>query len=184
MARINQVTPPPLKSPISDANGNITNAWAIWCRDLYARTSDKKSNSIDENKNESDQSFLAVDVTLEQTIDQVNVNTGDILGHSELEAAHGSNGNIVGFNDLATEVIQGLVKQVAAVEDAVNSTVEVTETAVDAPLLYSQNSAQETTGLARANKAGINQLTTDLNAVKSVLNLLISNSKAAGQMTT
>ncbi len=185
MARINQVTPPPLKSPIADANGKITNAWAIWCRDLYARTSDKKSNSIDENKASSDQALLSVDTSLEEAIDQVNVNTGNILTgalHQDSEAAHGSNGNIVGFDDLATEVIQGLVKQMAAVAAAVNSTVEITETAVDAPLLYIQSSVQETTDLARANKAGINQLTTDLNAVKSALNLLLANSKAAGQM--
>ncbi|MEY8206108.1 MAG: hypothetical protein RPR40_13675 [Bermanella sp.] len=139
---------------------------------------------------------MDINATQEDIITQINANISAIFAneagiaantqnqtsHQEAETAHGSNGNIVGFDDLATALVQGLVKQMAAVAGAVDSTVEITQTVVDAPLLYSQSSLQELIGLSRANKAGINQLKTDLNAVKTVLNNLIQTNKAAGQM--
>ena len=202
----NLVSQPPLTAAIVDANGMPSKAWAIWFRDLYRRTSYKGGNAIDDNKNEIDEELLAITATLEETIVQVNVNiegiavnadnisinalaiqvnADNLATHEALESAHGSNGVIVGFDDLANEAIQGLVKRMAALADAIASTVEVVQAdASAAPATYSQAHSQELVDLSNTNKAAINTLVTDFNNAVTVLNNLIARSKTSGQMTT
>lgn len=202
----NLVSQPPLTAAIVDANGMPSKAWAIWFRDLYRRTSYKGGNAIDDNKTEVDNELLVLTATLEETIVQVNINiegisvnadnisinalaiqnnADNLASHEALESAHGSNGDIVGFNDLADETTQGLVKRMAALADAIASTAGVVVSdASAAPATYSQSHSQELVDLSNANKAAINTLVTDFNNAVTVLNNLIARSKTSGQMTT
>lgn len=202
----NLVTAPPLLNPIADKNGNLSRAWSIWFRDLYRRTAYKGGNAIDDNKNEIDNSIIDIDATLQEVIDQVIINIDNIQTnntaivvnetaiqqnetdldvHEALTTAHGSNGNIVGFDDLATEVLYGLVKRMATLGDAIQSTATVVQAdATAAPGAYSQTHSQELVDLSNANKAAINSLVTDFNNAVTVLNNLIARSKTSGQMTT
>tara|TARA_R110000782_G_scaffold64767_5_gene131932 strand:- start:2515 stop:3132 length:618 start_codon:yes stop_codon:yes gene_type:complete len=202
----NLVSQPPLNTPIVDKGGLPSRAFAIWMRDVYRRTAYKGGNAIDDNKADTDQDLVDVNATLQETIVQVNenieaisddaqgiltnaegilTNAENLTTHEELEEAHGSNGNVVGFNDLADETVQGLVKRMASLADAVQSTVEVViADAAAAPVAYSQAHSQSLTDLSNANKAAVNALVTDLNNAILVLNDLIAKSKASGQMTT
>jgi len=195
----NLVSQPPLNTPVVDANGLPSRAFSTWMRDIYRRVAYKGGNAIDNNKAELDQELVDVNATLQETIVQVNeniqgiaenaqgvlTNAENLVVHEELEEAHGSNGNIVGFNDLAGETTQGLVKRMTLLSDAVQSTVEVVVAdAVAAPVAYSQAHSQSLADLSNANKAAINTLATDLNNAIIVLNDLIAKSKASGQMTT
>tara|TARA_R110000744_G_scaffold314268_1_gene421325 strand:- start:1788 stop:2399 length:612 start_codon:yes stop_codon:yes gene_type:complete len=198
----NQVSLPPLNVPMINSDGTPSRVWSAWFRDLYKRTADKGGNAIDDNKGVIDGTIK----TLEEVIAQVLINIIDISGNSDdiatnalaiqsntdnlethelLETAHGSNGDIVGFDDLADEITQGLVKRMALLTDAIASTVDVVQAdASVAPAAYSQAHSQELVDLSNANKAAINTLVTDFNNAVTVLNNLIARSKASGQMTT
>lgn len=104
--------------------------------------------------------------------------------HVSSSEAHGSNGDIVGFNDAALETTLGLVKRMAAIEFASETSVSiVTPDIGTAPLAYDQAYTQSVTNLANESKAAINQLALDLNDAISVLNNLLAESKTSGQMT-
>lgn len=103
--------------------------------------------------------------------------------HVNAFEAHGSNGEIVGFNDLANESLAGLVKQMLLVSDAAESSVNiVTADLSAAPAIYDQAYMQLVADLTNENKAAVNQLSLDLNAAIAQLNELIANSKSSGQM--
>ncbi len=105
--------------------------------------------------------------------------------HVNASQAHGSNGDVVGFNDLADEAIVGLVKRMASIANAVDSTVNITTADIGAaPATYDQAYTQLVTDLTNENKAAINQLASDLNDAIAVLNNLLAESKTSGQMTT
>lgn len=105
--------------------------------------------------------------------------------HVNASQAHGSNGDIVGFNDLADEATVGLVKRMASIADAVETTVDITTADIGAaPAAYDQAYTQSVTNLTNENKAAINQLASDLNDAIAVLNNLLAESKTSGQMTT
>ena len=90
--------------------------------------------------------------------------------HINASEAHNSNGDIVGFDDLADEI---------------DSTVNiVTPNIGAAPAAYNQVYTQSVTDLTNENKAAINQLASDLNDAIAVLNNLLAESKSSGQMTT
>ena len=188
----NLVSQPPLTVAISDSNGMPSKAWAIWFRDLYRRTSYKGGNSIDDNKEVTDEELLLITASLGETITQVNeniegisTNADNLDEHELLKTAHGSNGDIVGFLDLADEATVGLVKRMVSLADAVASTASVVvANASVAPAAYSQAHSQSLVDLSNANKAAINILVTDLNNAVTVLNNLIAKSKTSGQMTT
>lgn len=105
--------------------------------------------------------------------------------HINAFQAHGSNGDIVGFDDLADESTVGLVKRMAYIADAVETTVDITTADIGAaPATYDQDYTQSVTDLTNENKAAINQLASDLNDAIAVLNNLLAESKTSGQMTT
>lgn len=205
----NIVSAPPLQTAVLDNNGFMSRAWAVFFRDIYNRTSYKGGNAIDTNAN----GLLSLNSTLQDTISNVNTNTANITTNSEniaasaeqiainaetieankvefdehaaAEEAHGSNGVIVGFGDLADETTVGLVKRMAAIANASNSLVNIgTADIAAAPAAYNQAYIQTIATLTNENKAAINQLATDLNAAISVLNDLLAQSKSSGQMTT
>jgi 2-phospho-L-lactate guanylyltransferase (CobY/MobA/RfbA family) len=90
----------------------------------------------------------------------------------------------VGFDDLADETTQGLVKRMISLSDAVASLVSVVVAdASAAPATYTQAHTQSLVDLSNANKAAINLLVSDLNNAIIVLNDLILKSKNSGQMT-
>lgn len=93
--------------------------------------------------------------------------------------------NSVTPDDLATELLVGLVKRMASIADAVDSSVDiVTPDIGSAPATYDQSYTQSVTDLTNENKAAINQLASDLNDAIAVLNNLLAESKSSGQMTT
>lgn len=187
----NLVSSPPLTTPITNGNGVLTRPWSIWFRDIYSRTSYKKSNAIDDNKIETDGEILTLNESIAVNIadiatnaSAIQVNTANLLAHELLEIAHGSNGSIVGLDDLADETTQGLVKRMISLSDAVASVVSVVVADVSAaPATYTQSHSQELVDLSNANKAAINALVTDMNNAIIVLNNLILESKNTGQMT-
>ena len=184
----NLVSQPPLTTAITDGNGVLTRAWAIWLRDVYKRIAYKGGNSIDENAENIEFNLE----TLAEVIDQVIINISDIeqnsdnlKAHELLEEAHGSNGNIVGFNDLATVLLVGLVNQMALVNDAVDSTVSVTSpdatistVSVDspsiasAPAVYDQAFTDTIVTLVNELKSDANQLVSDVNPSATLSNEL------------
>tara|TARA_R110000744_G_scaffold309396_1_gene417286 strand:+ start:724 stop:1308 length:585 start_codon:yes stop_codon:yes gene_type:complete len=191
----NLVSQPPLNTPIVDKNGLPSRVFSIWMRDIYKRIAFKGGNAIDENANITD----GVVDTLEEVIivveyqetriiantDNIQLNATNLSDHELLETAHGSNGAIIGLDDLAEEAIQGLVKRMALIADGVASSANVVQAdASAAPAAYSQAHSQELVDLSNANKVAINLLVTDFNNAVTVLNTLIANSKTSGQMTT
>jgi hypothetical protein len=181
----NIVSQPPLMTAMVDNKGMPSRAWGIFFRDLYRRTAFQGDNAIDGNKSETDQELVNVNSTLQEIIVAVNQNNSDLTDHENSEEAHGSNGNIVGFNDLATNALNGLVKQMTLIANAIVSTATVTNAdASSAPTTYTQAHSQELVALSNANKAAINTLVVDLNNSIAILNQLIAASKIAGQMAT
>lgn len=187
----NIVSKPPLQAPVVDANNLMTRAWASWFRDLYVRTSFKGGNAIDNNKDEVDEELLGINSTLNETIVQTNENTQGVASnkqnleaHVQEEVAHESNGKIVGFDDTANETKFGIVKRMAVIADAEESSVEITTPDIaTAPVAYDQAYIQTIADLTNENKAAINQLAIDLNNAIGVLNNLLAKSKTSGQMT-
>ncbi len=187
-----------------DSNGMPSKAWSVWFRDLYRRTSYKGGNAIDDNKETTDEELLLITASLEETISQVNENIEDISTnadnlntHEQLDEAHGSNGNIVGFNDAATALLFGLVKQMVLVANAVDSTVDVTSpdatvsivsvtspnattstvsvTSPDvaaAPVAYDQTFTNTIVTLVNELKGDVNQLVADVNPSATLANEL------------
>ena len=129
--------------------------------------------------------FITLAGTLDVTTSSTEQTASDLLEHEELAEAHGSNGDIVGFLDLADETVVGLVKRMALLSDAIGSTASVTVSDVEpAPADYSETHVQALVDLANANKTVINQLVSDFNAAVTVLNSLITSSKDSGQMSS
>jgi methyl-accepting chemotaxis protein len=93
--------------------------------------------------------------------------------------------NSVTPDDLATELLVGLVKKMADIADAVDSSVNIATPDIgSAPATYDQAYTQSVTDLTNESKAAINQLASDLNDAIAVLNNLLAESKTSGQMTT
>ncbi|WP_375194143.1 hypothetical protein, partial [Marinobacter sp.] len=91
-----------------------------------------------------------------QAIEQLELTLNNHINASQ---AHGSNGDIVGFNDLADESTVGLVKRMVSIADAADSMVDITTADIGpAPAAYDQVYAQLVTDLTNENKAAINQL--------------------------
>ena len=189
----NLVSQPPLTVAISDSNGMLNKSWAIWFRDLYRRTAYKGGNAIDANKEVTDAELLAINASLEETILQVNeniegitTNTNNLVEHESLESAHGSNGDIVGFNDLATDLLFGLVKQMLLVTDANESNVNIDSpnATVSTVNVVSPNAIVSTVSVASPDvalaPAAYNQTFTDtivtmVNELKGDVNQLVSD---------
>ena len=176
----NIVSQPPFGAPAIDAQGKMSKPWAVWFRDIYNRVAFKGGNAIDE----TDTNLEEVALVVNQNVEDIEANADNLTTHVGLESAHGSNGDIVGFNDTAGEATFGLVKRMAAIVDAVDSTASVVVAdAAAAPAAYNQAYTQTLADLANANKSAINQVVIDLNAAIAVLNNLLAKSKTSGQMT-
>lgn len=124
-------------------------------------------------------------VNIEANAQAIVLLANSLDSHINAFQAHGSNGDIVGFNDLADESTVGLVKRMASIADAVDSAVNIATADIGAaPVAYDQAYTQLVTDLTNENKAAINQLASDLNDAIAVLNNLLAESKTSGQMTT
>lgn len=155
-----------------------TNALAIAqnAEDIAANTEAIIQNALAIAQNTADISANAAAIVLL---------ANSLDSHVNASQAHGSNGDIVGFNDLADESTVGLVKRMALIADAVETTVDITTADIGAaPATYDQVYTQSVTDLTNENKAAINQLASDLNDAIAVLNNLLAESKSSGQMTT
>ena len=129
---------------------------------------------------------IATNVTgISTNITNITTNATNLTTHEALTIAHGSNGDVVGKLDLATESLVGLVKQMDLVSDAVASTVAVASADVAAAgATYDQTYTDTIVTLVNETKADLNTLTTDLNAVITVVNTLLADSKTSGQMNS
>lgn len=184
----NIVSSPPLTAPVVDASGKMSRPWSIFFRDIYKRTSYKGGNAIDDN-------VIDLDITLEtlgEAIDQIVINanviasnSNNLTDHEGAEQAHGSNGNVVGFNDLATTLSVGLVKQMESVSNASNSSASVTSpnatlssvsitspSIATAPATYDQTFIDTIVTLVNELKLGTNQIVTDVNPTATLANEL------------
>ena len=123
-------------------------------------------------------------VNIQTNVDAILFLTNALDTHVNAFQAHGSNGDIVGFNDTADEATVGLVRRMALIADAVDTTVDIVTSDIGAaPATYDQTYTQSVTDLTNENKAAINQLASDLNDAIAVLNSLLSESQTSGQMT-
>jgi len=201
MTVVNQVPTPPLQVPILDNNGRMSKPWAIFNRELYNYLAYKGGNSIsgldvrvaaNEEQIALNVAAIAVNAAaISVNADNIQINADDIAdldtnfdAHVAADAAHGSNGDIVGFNDLATEILRGLVLQMDLVNNAVNSSTSAVGSANAQTGVYVQADVQSIADLANSTKTAVNTLVTDVNNVVTQLNDLIAKSKTAGQMNT
>lgn len=186
MADENLVSQPPLTTAIIDQGGTTSKVWAIWFRDVYKRVAFKGGNAIDDNADIIDGTIDTLDEAIAQIIQNafdIDENAAAISDHAGLTEAHGSNGAVVGKSDVATELLVGLVKQMAVVANAVQSIVEVTSTDIAAaPAAYDQTYTDTIVTLSNELKSDVNQLVTNLNSAIDQLNSLLANSKTSGQM--
>lgn len=146
------------------------------------------AEAIAENASSIAQNALAI----ADNTDKINNNADAILllsnsldNHVNAFEAHGSNGDIVGFNDLAEEAKAGLVNRMAEIADAVDTQVNIATADIGpAPAAYDQAYEQSIADLVNENKAAINEIAQDFSGAVSVLNNLLAESKSSGQMTT
>lgn len=158
--------------------------------DIAANDANIESNAEDiedlEQKNDQQDAAITSNTDAIATnilaIAQVDL---DLSTHEALTTAHGSNGDIVGFDDLATESLYGLVKRMTSLSDALTSSATTTSpNATAAPVAYDQTQIDSIVTLVNEIKADHNSLISSFNAAIGVLNNLISRSKTSGQMTT
>lgn len=148
----------------------------------------ENTEDIEANTNAIIQNALAISqnsINITANANAIVLLANSLDTHVNAFEAHGSNGDIVGFDDLADEATVGLVKRMANIADAVDTTVNITTADIGpAPVAYDQIYTQSVTNLTNENKAAINQIASDLNDAIAVLNNLLAESKTSGQMTT
>ncbi len=131
-----------------------------------------------------DERILQNSDDIQANADDIQTNTDNFDIHNNSSSQHGVTGDNVGTEDFCTELIGGVVLLMALVNDAVDSTQEIT--IIDllvAPATYDQAYTQLSTDLANDTKAKHNQLVLDLNAAIAQINDLIAKAKTAKQMT-
>lgn len=122
---------------------------------------------------------------LEDAIKVITTADSTLGTHTALTTAHGSNGQIVGANDIASTTARGIVFRAAASGDASASAVSVTSpNAATQSGVYVQADVQTIATLANETKGDVNQLTTDLNTAIASLNDLKAKLRAAGIIAT
>ncbi|UKH48603.1 hypothetical protein [Vibrio phage vB_ValP_FGH] len=121
----NQVSKPPLQTPLVDATGLISRPWSIWFRDLYIRTAYKGGNAIDENKEETDKKIAALTEVVEQIAQDVIKNAEAIAENAEKIAAN-SQGIQKNAQDIATnaEAIEQNAEDIAQNADDIQQNAE------------------------------------------------------------
>lgn len=102
--------------------------------------------------------------------------------HAQSNNAHGANGNVVGFNDLATTETVGLVLQAAAVATMEAITPANAEPIDDAPDEYDPEHSQSLVDLTAQILGELQALASAINSNTETLNNLINNLKSAGVM--
>lgn len=90
--------------------------------------------------------------------------------------------SLIGPDDVATEAVAGIVKQLQLIADVSDKNQAVVATCDPAPLTYSQASLQNVINLANANKIGINDLYNEINDLAKKINELLKESQRQGQM--
>jgi len=83
--RKNQVSNPPLMTPMVGNSGLPSRAWSVWFRDLFDRTANKQSNSIDDNAKNIEDAFDQIDGQLDTLEEVIIVVTDHELRIDDLE---------------------------------------------------------------------------------------------------
>lgn len=126
--------------------------------------------------------YLSLATSLKNADNKLDV---ELFNHETLYTAHGSNGNIVGFNDTSSETLYGLVKRCALISNvAMATTVITTADIAAAPSAYDQTYTNTMASLINENKAKLNSIVTDLGNVVTTINNILAKMKIANQMTT
>ena len=116
-------------------------------------------------------------------VDAIQVNADNFDAHNTSNSQHGVTGDNVGTEDFCTALVGGVVLLMDLVNDAVDSTAEITVTDISAaPGAYNQVFTQTLVDMANDTKAKHNQLVIDLNAAIAQINDLIAKAKTAKQM--
>lgn len=129
------------------------------------------------------QDFVFTSDEIDGLEEKVTQNTEDIKVHVESDSEHGVTGDNVGTEDFCTELIGGVVLLSELVNNAADSTQQITLVDITAaPASYNQTYTQTLASMANDTKAKHNQLVLDLNAAIAQINDIISKAKTAKQM--
>lgn len=161
---------------------------------LVASGTDSNGDQINENTQNiaSNANGIANNtVLISQNSDLIALNADAIVivsdnlnAHVISNSEHGVTGENVGTEDFCTDLIGGVVLLSALVNEAIDSTAEITiADLLPAPAAYDQAYTQLQSDLINDTKAKHNQLLLDLNAAISQFNELIANMKTANQMS-
>lgn len=175
-----KVDPPPIMVRVVDDNGYASRELKEYLYRLWERTSNPAGNLLDRTSNQANnaqeiaetsiqlsgnatqqlQQLAALQVALQTTTNQ----------HINANEAHGSNGDIVGFNDAAMLNKVGLVLKAKPVTLPGNTTATTSATVIElAPAAYNQAHYQTVVDLLNSRTAQLNQLITDYNQLTTQL---------------
>lgn len=138
--------------------------------------------SLDSRLDSAEATIADHETRLDATEFDIAQNRIDFDNHVADNTVHGVTGDVVGNGDYAQAVTGGVVLLAAAVANAANSAVNVTQTANAAGVVYVQADAATWVSELAEHKTAINQLATDLNALVTKLNALLASERAAKQL--
>ena len=200
-----KVSPPPISVRIVDENGLPTRALVEYLYRLWDRTSNPEGNVIDDAASAASgatdaanaAASLASEATeLAETSIELTGNATEQLNqlailfnqtqvafeqHQNASNAHNSNGDIVGFDDLAKIDKPGIVMMAANVALPTGTSAGTNPNFIlPAPVLYDQTFMQTVVSLLNDRNEQLNQLITDYGNMATKLNELKSALTAAG----
>ncbi|WP_333608813.1 hypothetical protein [Arsukibacterium sp.] len=188
-----KVSPPPIAVRIVDENGMPTRELKEYLYRLWDRTANPAGNQLDDATLTAEQAADVAQTSIQltgnatQQIQQLTVLFNLLLtqfnAHVGQETAHGSNGKIIGQNDIATLAIAGLVKKAASVDLPDSTTASTSATVIAAaPATYNQAHYQTVVDLLNSRTTQLNTLITDYNNQAAQLTAFRSALIAAGIM--
>lgn len=178
---LGKVDPPPLRIPIVDERGYPTIEMTAFLTRLWSRVADPSGNVIDRAADaaaqaERDASLAnnlsgSLQQQLIQIAQQFDEFQGVGEGHIQSRTEHGVKGRNVGTEDFATQVVAGVVKQAASMEEAEETSAEPSSVEIAAaPSSYNQAYIQGLAEQVNGNTQRINQVIADFNAAVEQLN--------------
>ncbi len=148
---------------------------------IAANTTNIATNAANITTNATNIATNTANITTNST--NIATNTTNLTNHIGSTTEHGVTGNNVGTEDYCTTILGGVVMLMESVNNAIDSTQEITLSDIAAaPVAYNPAYTQTLADMANDTKAKHNQLVLDLNLAITQLNDLISKAKTAKQM--
>jgi len=163
-----------------DFQGLFSRDYVAIKRDILANTDE--AAALESRVSALDSDLTAIDLRLDTAEVDINGVESDLASHEADNSAHGATGDIVGTDDYCTLATGGTVKLAASVANATASAVNAVLNPNAAGIAYLQADAATWVAMLNEHKTNINQLTADLNAAITQLNLLMANSRTALQL--